>query len=174
LLGITPEEADVELGYIVPGAASQDDTFRVERFVEKPSLALAEQLLAQGAVWNSFIFAVTARSLVRLFSREHDAVIERLLYALRVDGWRDGAALARAYERLSAVDFSSHVLAGAASDLRLVPAPACGWTDLGTPARVGRCVEALGARRLRRRDTGARSPLTIDLAAAYTRLQLAV
>ena len=41
LLGIEPDEADAELGYILPGNALPGDAFRVCQFVEKPSLEIA-------------------------------------------------------------------------------------------------------------------------------------
>jgi len=57
LVGIEPDEPDPELGYILPGRALRGGACAVERFLEKPPAALANKLLAAGALWNSFIFA---------------------------------------------------------------------------------------------------------------------
>src|SRR5271156_2014543 len=62
LLGLTPEEIDPELGYIVPaaeGAASLASPVRL--FVEKPPLETARRLVQAGALCNAFILAASAR-----------------------------------------------------------------------------------------------------------------
>jgi mannose-1-phosphate guanylyltransferase len=67
LLGITPEEADPELGYIVAESDGRAGIGVVSEFVEKPNAATARALIARGGVWNSFIFAVGGQELVRAF-----------------------------------------------------------------------------------------------------------
>ena len=56
-VGIIPTHANPGLGYIQPGEALSGGSRRVERFVEKPDLARAEQMVADGYLWNSGIFA---------------------------------------------------------------------------------------------------------------------
>lgn len=45
-------------------------------------------------------------------------------------------ALSHLYERISDMDFSRHILETHVNELRVVPVPQCGWSDLGTPHRV--------------------------------------
>jgi len=54
-----------------------------------------------------------------------------------------GARLDSLYQNLHTVDFSKDVLQGRESMLRVLTVPHCGWTDLGTPERVGRILEGL-------------------------------
>jgi mannose-1-phosphate guanylyltransferase len=145
LLGMTPENADPQYGWILPGAA-EGATRRVEAFHEKPSDELAAALMRRGALWNTFIFACTALGLLRLFEETRPDLLETYPGSL-LGSEQDPLALARFYERLGAIDFSRDILAKAAHRLRLMPVPPCGWTDLGTPVRV----EAW----LRRRDRAA-------------------
>jgi mannose-1-phosphate guanylyltransferase len=59
-VGAVPDRAEAGYGYVVPGeplGAGQ----RIARFVEKPSADAARQLIAQGALWNTGLFAWTAR-----------------------------------------------------------------------------------------------------------------
>lgn len=56
-VGIVPTHANPGLGYIQPGDAVGEGARRVVRFVEKPDLARAEQMVADGYLWNSGIFA---------------------------------------------------------------------------------------------------------------------
>jgi mannose-1-phosphate guanylyltransferase len=173
LVGIEPEEADPELGYIVP-AATGPGAHRVRRFVEKPSSDAATHLLRQGALWNSFIFAATGPALLGLFRRRMPGIVDAMETALaRGDA---GAALAALYATLPSVDFSRDVVAGAEQRLRVVAAAPCGWSDLGTPRRVGAAIV-----RAERSGPEALSPLAratsaadASLAAAYLRPRQAV
>ena len=56
-VGIVPTHPDTGLGYIEAGAATDGAARRVARFVEKPSAERAAALVADGALWNSGIFA---------------------------------------------------------------------------------------------------------------------
>ena len=168
LLGIAPEEADPELGYVVPGAM-RFGAHAVERFVEKPSVETARRLLADGALWNRFIFAAHGPSLLALFHRHLPAVVDSMETALARDAARPeaaGAALREFYETLPSVDFSRHILAGSAAKLRVVAAPACGWSDLGTPRRVGEALRRTGQQRPAARRAGP-CHVPVNLAAAW-------
>lgn len=55
--GITPSEPATGYGYIEKGEALASGAFKVKRFVEKPQLEVAEEMLAAGDFfWNSGIF----------------------------------------------------------------------------------------------------------------------
>jgi mannose-1-phosphate guanylyltransferase len=56
-VGVVPSRPDPGLGHIQPGERLEGDARRVERFVEKPDLARAEQMTRDGYLWNSGIFA---------------------------------------------------------------------------------------------------------------------
>ena len=180
LLGIHPEEADPELGYIVPGATLADGTRNVQRFVEKPDSALAHQLLASGALWNSFIFAANGPALLSMMRERMSHIVEEMATALARDARMDvgPAALRSLYDNLPSIDFSRSILQGAEGELRVIAAPACGWSDLGTPRRVLETLRRLEETRLDRGapTRGARSfvtaPAFIDLAAQRARLEL--
>lgn len=64
-VGIVPSRIETGYGYIVPGAPRGSGTFRVTRFTEKPDARTASDLLAQGALWNSGLFAWSAAVLLR-------------------------------------------------------------------------------------------------------------
>jgi mannose-1-phosphate guanylyltransferase len=172
LLGVQPEEGDPELGYIVPGAPDGAGLLTVERFIEKPSAARARELIGAGGLWNTFIVVSRARTLLTLLERSMPQNLERMSAAL---GHGAGAAAAQAlaelYERLPTVDFSSDVMTGQESVLRVLPVPRCGWTDLGTPRRVVQALSTAGG--------AGPSPwagvgvAALSLAAQHSRLRLA-
>ena len=161
LLGIAPEEADAELGYIVPSSPAQQDAAGVLRFIEKPNAARAQALLDQGALWNAFIMAASVRALLGLFDNRFTATIA----AMR--GF-EGAGLESLYQKLENVDFSRDVLQGKESRLKVLTVPHCGWTDLGTPERVGLILEQLQDSE---RARLAYFPAHVSLADQYQRLR---
>jgi mannose-1-phosphate guanylyltransferase len=147
LLGLQPEEADPELGYIVPQDSDGRGALRVARFVEKPSAAQAQELLDRGALWNAFIIAATAQALLGQFRRRMPEVFAAMRAAVRHDlyGEAGGSAIAQLYARLPTIDFSRDLLPGAEADLRVLPVPRCGWSDLGTPKRVAEAIARVPA-----------------------------
>ncbi|MSR07397.1 MAG: mannose-1-phosphate guanylyltransferase [Gemmatimonadetes bacterium] len=60
-VGMTPTRPDTGYGYIRPGAVLDADARRVEQFVEKPNEQRARTLITEGALWNSGMFAWTAK-----------------------------------------------------------------------------------------------------------------
>ncbi len=63
--GISPNHPSSAYGYIERGEAYGDGSFRVAKFIEKPSLAKAQQLLLQENIfWNSGIFVAQAGALL--------------------------------------------------------------------------------------------------------------
>ncbi len=144
LLGIEPEGPDTELGYIVPSSRRfQGSPSQVIKFVEKPDAARAKALLNQGALWNAFIIAGSIWALLRLFDSSFTSTIVTLSHIAERRIGIDGTTLDQLYEQLPSVDFSHHVLQGREGHLKVLPVPRCGWTDLGTPDRIGITLERL-------------------------------
>lgn len=138
LLGVEPDQPDPELGYVLPADTWGDGPSPVVRFVEKPAVEDALELLERGALWNVFIMAATVRALLALFAAEFAGTAQEMLVAIGLDARsrRRAPALRRLYRRLQTRDFSRDVLEGRESRLQVLPVPNCGWTDLGTPKRV--------------------------------------
>ena len=58
LMGITPTYPSEKFGYVMSKKDGLiDGIAMVERFVEKPNIEKAKELLAQGAFWNGGVFA---------------------------------------------------------------------------------------------------------------------
>ena len=115
----------------------------VESFVEKPDAAVAMELFARGGVWNSFLFAATGASVLRRYEQRLPALLEHFRAAFA--GGLDGRAprLDELYAELDTHDFSRELLQGSEANLHIEIVPPCGWTDLGTPARVEACLASV-------------------------------
>ena len=63
--GITPNKPETGYGYIQLGEKTNDNSFNIKQFVEKPDLASAENYLAQGNyLWNSGMFVFAAQCFI--------------------------------------------------------------------------------------------------------------
>ena len=63
-VGIVPSRPETGYGYIVPGTPLDGEARTVARFAEKPDAKTALDLMAEGALWNSGLFAWTANRLM--------------------------------------------------------------------------------------------------------------
>lgn len=155
MLGISPDEADPELGYIVSDSAGTMDLRAVSEFVEKPNAAVARALIARGGVWNSFIFAAHGRTLLRAFEQRcRELALEMWEIVSSSDRLSQAAQLADLYERAPALDFSRDILQRSPELLRVLTVPPCGWSDLGTPRRVSEALNRFPPRQAITRSAG--------------------
>lgn len=135
LLGAEVEDAEDGYGWIVP--RYDRGLPRVAAFHEKPSVAAASQLRSAGALTNTLIMVGDAWTFAELALR----FAPGWFHALRA-GLEDPVRLANAYEALPSTGFSRAVLEPAANELRVVPLPPVGWSDVGTPERLDRALRS--------------------------------
>jgi len=148
LLGIRPNRAETEFGWIEPGERVGDSKFlSVRRFWEKPSTTLAARLWKQGCLWNSFVMAGTVRCVLTLAARVLPEFRRAFASAWPALGTpQESLAIASIYTHLPARDFSREVLARSARSLLVVPVEEVYWNDLGDARRV---YETLARARIR-------------------------
>lgn len=93
-----------------------------------------------------------------------------------VNSWVDprlpSAELVALYARHADVDFSREILQWEPRHLQLLPAPPCGWCDVGTPERLATILWKLHSSN-DRRETRTPEWDAFSLAAAFARMQTA-
>lgn len=136
LVAVEPQE-DPSFGWVLPGEPADDGTRTVVEFVEKPAAEQAARLAARGGLCSAFVFAASARALLRLYVHHATDLIGCYEEAIRAAELRP-AQWKRAYDRIPDCDFSHDILEHATGEVRVLPSAPCGWTDLGTPARLER------------------------------------
>lgn len=135
LLGIAPDSANTQYGYLEPGEPAAlrgvEGLVEVARFTEKPSEPRARALVAAGALWNSGMFCLHAASTLEAVDRclpKLGAALRRLRTHAGKATWQ--AALRREYRKLETVSFDHGVLE------RIHPVLALradvGWSDVGS------------------------------------------
>ncbi|MFN0152218.1 MAG: sugar phosphate nucleotidyltransferase [bacterium] len=141
LLGMSPDSAEHDYGWIVPARSGVGRARFVDSFIEKPSASAARALFEHGALWNSFMLAGSAATLVEMFGQAQPELLMMFIAALK-RGIGNPATLDALYRSLRKLDFSTDVLQKLPRSLAVLSVPPCGWTDLGTPARVARWRDA--------------------------------
>lgn len=150
-IGIRPDYPETGYGYIIKGKSivKQADAvaYRVKRFREKPSAAMAKELIRQGALWNSGIFVWQAATLLELLRRYQPAIFEGLE---RIRSTAVGKSLSnpsprlrniifRAYEQMPNISIDYAVLEKAGSEGKVLTLQAdFDWSDVGSWAAVHR------------------------------------
>lgn len=72
-MGIQPTHPTDKYGYVLPAPAPVGAPYRLmSRFVEKPRIEVAQQLLTQGAYWNGGVFAFRLGYMLDIISRYID------------------------------------------------------------------------------------------------------
>jgi mannose-1-phosphate guanylyltransferase len=141
LLGIIPDAAETEYGWIEPGAplpvGGTWTVSRIRRFWEKPPLVVAQALLAKDCLWNSFVMVGTVPTLLAMVGTAMPRLCEAFRPLREVVGTpREQHAASAVYARTPSRDFSREVLAIHPSNLAVLPVRGVEWTDLGDPRRA--------------------------------------
>ncbi len=173
LLGMTPVTPDPELGYIVPGPADEHGISEVLRFVEKPTPTTAALLIERGALLNTFILVARCSALLELLEQSQPALMHAMVAAMNEHQHRQ-TALDELYAQLPVVDFSRQVLETTPGVTLHVQAVAeCGWSDLGTPERIGQAISMLVRSGRSPAGTSASTESGVNLCARYLHSLLA-
>ena len=140
LLGARPDRPEPGYGYIAPGRplVGPGDVFRVVAFHEKPAPAQASRIMGRGGLWNSFVMVGRVARMLELVREVRPGDVADL------EGIpAEPDALAAAYDRLAAWNFSRDFLARVPEHLMVARADDLGWSDWGTPEAIERTLAAL-------------------------------
>lgn len=114
LMGIEPTYPSEKYGYIIP--EGKEETSYVKTFKEKPTADVAEQYIAQGALWNGGVFAYKLKYVLK---RAHELI-----------EFKDHEDLSNKYETLTKISFDYAVVEK--EDNIQVMRFSGEWKDLGT------------------------------------------
>jgi mannose-1-phosphate guanylyltransferase len=150
LLGVAAKHPEVDYGWIEPEATSStrshNGLLRVKRFWEKPSPRLAQDLLDQGCVWNTFVMIGRAQAFLDMIQIGAPQIYQEFEPIMEApERCFDNAALADTYQRIPSADFSHLVLSAAPQRLGVLCLGDVGWSDLGDPSRVIKMLSETGA-----------------------------
>lgn len=151
LVGMPPTAAEVDYGWIQPGAPFIDGAtrslFRISGFWEKPCQSQASSLGASGCLWNTFIMVGLVQAFLDLIQRtlpdlcrSFEPQSPSLLAA-------DEEFLESVYLQIPPTNFSQDVLSACPAELAVLRAEGFEWSDLGDPDRVAAVLAREGIER---------------------------
>jgi len=151
LLGIAPENPEVEYGWIEPdrpiSAKGAFSFYRVRRFWEKPSRALAAKLMAEGCLWNSFVMVGRGQALLRMTQQAITFLYNKFVDISSVlHTAREESKIRALYSELTSTNFSHDVLTQCPEKLAVLAVSEVGWSDWGAPQRVQSTLARMGIR----------------------------
>jgi mannose-1-phosphate guanylyltransferase/mannose-6-phosphate isomerase len=131
--GVSPTFPSTAYGYIERGSNNPDGSFAVARFIEKPDLARAQELLLQGQVlWNAGIFLCTAATLVSALELHAGDILAQCRLAM-TSAARDGAFVRPQSQPFEACRSESIDYAVMERHNRVCVLPFSGqWSDVGS------------------------------------------
>lgn len=130
-VGIVPVRPDPGFGYIRPAEQIEDGIFKVAKFEEKPDRERATQLVSEGCLWNSGIFAWRVGDLLD----EINALTPEVAPALA----KYGDDLVQFFANVKPIAIDVGVLER--SQRVLVLPGSFGWDDVGTWSALRRVRE---------------------------------
>lgn len=131
--GITPDAPETGYGYIKVGDAIEPGVHRVDRFVEKPPLAMAEAMVASGDhAWNGGIFLFRADAFLRALAQHEPDMLDAVRRSI-AEGERAGTHIRPATLPFSEAANQSidYAVMEKADKVAVVPV-SMGWNDVGS------------------------------------------
>jgi mannose-1-phosphate guanylyltransferase len=141
LLGVTPSSPEGEYGWIEPYpsilSSMPRSITRVRRFWEKPTAAVARNLMKRDCLWNSFVMVGRVDALLKM-TQQATPIAYELFAAIRpaLGTTIEPTVLQKVYGEIPEMNFSHEVLAERPDDLVVMRVGEVEWCDLGEPTRV--------------------------------------
>lgn len=141
LLGAVADRPETEYGWIEPESTVAcrfgNRLMRVRRFWEKPSSEIAQSLLVQGCLWNTFVMVGRASAFLRMIQQATPAIYHDFESIRTLSGLgMEAEVMQSAYDGLPVADFSKLVLSENMEGLSVASLGDIGWSDLGDPRRL--------------------------------------
>ncbi|MFZ5876368.1 MAG: sugar phosphate nucleotidyltransferase [Nitrospirota bacterium] len=152
LLGVRPDAPETDYGYLVPGspivADGRSEVRSVRRFMEKPTVSQAAELIQGGALWNTSIFVFRLHMLLDLIWSIAPTLSLRFLeIADALDTPRAREVIDEVYQAVAPVNLSRGILELVSdrwpSRLAVLPIDDAFWSDWGVEHRVLRDLHVL-------------------------------
>ncbi len=152
LLGMEPNEPDPDFGYIVPGEQIEDSASpcrKVEFFVEKPAMEMAQRIINKGALWNTLVLVFKCQTLVEVIQQTTPELYRSFQPILQAIGTPDEhRVIQQIYRKLQPINFSRQVLQifpyGQGQSVLVIPVRGVTWNDWGTSNRLLSTLRYLG------------------------------
>ena len=140
LLATEPSDPDTQYSYILISeeiVPPDHGATTIEMFVNQPSARGAKIMMSRGALWNTWVFVVTCRTLLQAIQRAAPEMFRSFEPIQETIGTPDEPRVTeRVYHKLEALDFCKDVFERLSHEdrqsLRVLPVRGVKWKDRGT------------------------------------------
>jgi len=139
ILGVRPTEPDPELGYLSLGDRLTEvpAVRQLDGFVEKPPVAVCQELRERGALWNTMVTCGTVDALWELGRQSEPQLLDILDSLVPLIGTSDeDDAIQYIYRAYLPVSFSRDILERSPARLCAMELEDIEWSDWGKPERI--------------------------------------
>jgi len=135
VMGLKPTRPDTGFGYVRlgprEGRVAGQEIFRVEKFTEKPPLAVARRYVTSGRyLWNGGMFMWRACTLLENFERFQPKMARQLARIAAVGGVRARSSFSRLFPRLEKISIDYALMERIPAIFAV--AADIGWNDVGS------------------------------------------
>jgi mannose-1-phosphate guanylyltransferase len=153
LLGVEPEYAECEYGYILPRRGSDTNGwggYDVSHFVEKPDIMQVHDLIGRGALWNTMLMVFGVAQMLNWVNALKPDLHHRFDRIRKSIGTAlEPTAVREVYDHLEPLNFSKDVLEPIVREhpscLSVLPVSHVLWSDWGTETRIVNTLNRIGA-----------------------------
>ncbi|MEZ5098177.1 MAG: sugar phosphate nucleotidyltransferase [Nocardioides sp.] len=138
LVGIKPSRPDTGLGYIRIKERIQDDppVYRAGKYVEKPSLEVAEDYVQSGlSYWNAAYYCFRAETLLSAYADASPLLVELAAEYLRTGDLETYRRIPNQFHEIDIIDSSRYPIAVVPGDFV--------WSDIGNWASLHRTLASI-------------------------------
>jgi mannose-1-phosphate guanylyltransferase len=152
LLGVRPDVPETDYGYVVPGSSmvvdGRADVRSVRRFIEKPTSRRADELIQQGALWNTSILVFRLQMFLDLMWCVAPTLSIRFMEIVdAIDTPRAHDVIDGIYQGMPPVNLSRGILEVVSdrwpSRLAVLSLDDAFWSDWGVEHRILRDLHAM-------------------------------
>lgn len=152
MVGVRPDAPETDYGYVVPGSAMGSDGLPgvrgVRRFIEKPTVRQADELILHGALWNTSILVFRLHMFLDLMWCVAPTLSLRFMEIVdAIDTPRARDVIDSVYQAVAPVNLSRGILELVSdrwpSRLAVLPVDDAFWSDWGVEHRILRDLHAM-------------------------------
>lgn len=141
LLGACPDAHETDYGWIQPsdlvGRIGGRSVRRVAGFCEKPDATRARQLLKAGGLWSTMVIAARCQTLWELGWQCFPAMMAYFdEFVFHIGTKQEPLVLSSIYDRISPLNFSTHLLEQVPDSLLVMELQGVVWNDWGSERRI--------------------------------------
>jgi len=140
VLGIAPYRPETGYGYLLPDSpvGGCGNTYHAKKFIEKPSLSKAYEIMTLGGLWNTFVMVFKLSRMLDILKQLVPGSVQTMAELAR-----SPHKTSEAYQNIDCWNFSTCVLSRIPQHIIILEIDDVAWSDWGTRESIERTYKSL-------------------------------